>query len=455
MSELSAFLKEHEARHLEELKELLRIPSVSTDPAHAGDVRRAAEWVRANLEAAGVPATLHETAGYPIVYGERLDAGPEAPTVLVYGHYDVQPPDPLELWTTGPFEPTVRDGRLYARGATDDKGQMFAWLKAAEAHLAVRGKLPVNLKFMIEGEEEVGSKHLSSYVESHKAQLGCDAVVISDSPMFAPELPSITYGLRGLAYFEIEARGPEMDLHSGLFGGAVPNPINALARIIAQLHDDQGRITVPGFYEHVRDLTVEEREAWAALPHDDEAFRASVGAAGLRGEEGFSTLERIWGRPTLDCNGIWGGFTGEGAKTVLPAVAKAKFSCRLVPDQSPEDIEAKMAAYIESLAPAGVRVKLTHLHGGRPILFNPENPAVQAARRAFGAAYTAPAVNIRGGGSIPVVADFSDILQVPVVLMGFGLSDDRLHSPDEKYDLVCFYNGIRAATAFLDEYAAG
>lgn len=454
MTDLMTYLAEHADRHLEDLKELLRIPSVSTDPAHAGDVRRAAEWLTRHFEGLGLTAELHETGGHPIVYAEWLGAGEDVPTVLVYGHYDVQPPDPLEEWVTGPFDPTVRDGQIVARGATDDKGQMFAHVKAVEAHMAVSGRLPINIRFVIEGEEEVGSTHLATYVAANKERLRCDAVVISDSPMFAAGVPSITYGLRGLTYFEVEVQGPAIDLHSGLYGGSVANPINVLAGMIARLQDEGGRITVPGFYDDVRELTTQEREEWASLPFDEEGYRTGIGANALVGEEGYTTLERIWGRPTLDCNGIVGGFTGEGAKTVLPAWAKVKFSSRLVPDQDPADIEAKIEAWVKELAPASVRVKVTRMHGGRPVLVDPNTAAVTAAREALGEVYDARAVNIRGGGSIPIVADFSELLEVPVVLMGLGLPDDRLHSPNEKFELECYYKGIAAAALFYRNMAS-
>jgi acetylornithine deacetylase/succinyl-diaminopimelate desuccinylase-like protein len=438
---------------MEELMALLRIPSVSTDPARAGDVREAGEWVLQNLRGMGLQAELCETGGHPIVYAEWLGAGEGAPTVLVYGHYDVQPPDPLELWETGPFEPTIRDGKLFARGATDDKGQMFAHLKGVEAHLKVRGKLPINVKFMIEGEEEVGSKHLAEWVEANKARLACDAVVISDTSMFAPGVPAIVYGLRGLTYFQLDIEGPGHDLHSGLYGGAVANPINTLCEVIGKLKDTDGRVTVAGFYDNVRALTEAERSAWAKLPHDDEGLRREVGAERLTGEVGYTSLERCWGRPTLDCNGVWGGFTGEGAKTVLPSKASAKFSCRLVPDQTPEEIEDKVEAHLREIIPTTVRWKLHRMHGGRPVIVDTEGPAVQAARAALAEAFGAEAVFIRGGGSIPVVADFTEILGAPVVLMGFGLNDDRLHSPNEKINLECFYGGVVAASLFHDAYA--
>ncbi len=453
MNDLKQYLQEHRAEHLEELFALLRIPSVSTNPERAGDVRTAGQWVLDQLQGAGLKAQLYETPGHPIVYGEWLEAGPEAPTVLIYGHYDVQPPDPLELWDSPPFEPTIRDEKIFARGATDDKGQMFAHLKAVEAHMKVRGALPLNVKVLIEGEEEVGSKNLAPFIEAHKDMLAADVVVISDTSMFGPNTPAIVYGLRGLVYLEVQVEGPDHDLHSGMYGGTVANPINVLCSLIAKLQNEKGEISVPGFYDTVRDLTQEERDAWQQLPFDEEGYRQSIGAESLVGEEGFTTLERRWGRPTLDCNGIVGGFTGEGAKTVLPSWARAKFSCRLVPDQEPRDIEKKLENYLRSLAPDSVRISVKNMHGGSPVVVDVNNPAVQAARGALSEAFGSEAVFIRGGGSIPVVADFANILEVPSVLMGFGLPDDRLHSPNEKYNLRCFYGGIEAATDFLDRYA--
>jgi acetylornithine deacetylase/succinyl-diaminopimelate desuccinylase-like protein len=321
--------------------------------------------------------------------------------------------------------------------------------------MATRGKLPLNLKVMIEGEEEVGSKHLVPWIEANKEMLAADAVLISDTSMFAPGVPAIVYGLRGLSYFQVEVEGPDHDLHSGLFGGTVANPINVACKLIASLHDEQGRVAVPGFYDSVRPLTDQERANWASLPFDEEGTRQSIGAERLTGEEGYTTLERRWGRPTLDCNGILGGFTGEGAKTVLPSEAMVKFSCRLVPDQTPEEIEDKLEAFLRAQAPDSVRIRVKRMHGGRPVIVDVENPAVQSARRALSQAFGADAVFIRGGGSIPVVADFTDILNTPSVLMGFGLPDDRLHSPNEKYNLDCFYGGILAATLFLEDFAKG
>ncbi|WP_199589816.1 dipeptidase [Lujinxingia litoralis] len=448
---IDAYLNDNEARFLDELFEFLRIPSVSTDPENAADVRRCAEWLIEHLQGIGLSTVeLHETPGHPIVYAEHL--GKEgAPTLLVYGHYDVQPPDPLELWTTPPFEPQVREGKIFARGATDDKGQVFCHIKGLEAWLQTVGELPINVKLLIEGEEEVGSVNLDHWIAAHKERLSCDAVVISDSSMFAPGIPSITYGLRGLAYLEMTVEGPDHDLHSGLFGGAIPNPINEIAGIIARLHDDKGQVAIPGFYDDVIALSDEERADFAALPFDEAGFLEESGAAALRGESGYTTLERIWARPTLDCNGIWGGFTGVGAKTVLPAKAHAKFSCRLVPGQDPERVAEQAEAFVREIAHPSVRVTVTPHHGGKPVLTERDAPAVQAATRALSRVWGKEAVFTRGGGSIPVVATFSDILKAPTVLMGLGLEDDRLHSPDEKFNLENFYAGVRASAYLWDE----
>jgi acetylornithine deacetylase/succinyl-diaminopimelate desuccinylase-like protein len=444
---IQSYIDENKERFLEELKEFLRIPSVSTDPSMAGDVRRCAAWVRDHLESIGMKdAEVHATPGHPIVYAEHCEK-PGAPTLLLYGHYDVQPPDPLPEWHSKPFEPDVRDGKIFARGATDDKGQVFAHFKGIET-LMQAGEFPVNLKVLIEGEEEVGSQNLERWVREHSEMLACDAVVISDSSMFAEGQPSITYGLRGLIYFEVTVTGPGHDLHSGLYGGAVPNPINALAGMIAKLHDADGKIAIPGFYEHVRDVTPEEREAFAALPNTDEGFLAEVGAKATHGEDGYSTLERIWARPTLDCNGIYGGFQGKGAKTVIPSKATAKISCRLVPDQDPNRLAELAEAYLRSIAPESVELEFSFFHGASPVIAERDNPTVQAATRALHKSWGVDTVFIRSGGSIPVVATFAQELSVPSVLVGLGLADDRLHSPNEKFDLVNFYKGI-ATSAYL------
>lgn len=453
--DLKAYLETARDAHLSELCDLLRIPSVSTAPEHAGDVKRAADWVRDRMSDVGLSAEIYPTGGHPIVYGESLEAGEDAPTVLIYGHYDVQPPEPLELWETPPFEPTVRDGKLYARGSADDKGQFYAHIKAIEAHRKTRGTLPINLKVLIEGEEEVGSVHLADFLRAHAERLSADFVLISDTHMFAPGVPSITYGLRGLTYFELELEGPSHDLHSGIFGGSVANPINTACAIIASLKDANGRITIDGFYDDVRDLTEAERAQWETLPFTVENHLKETGAEALDGEAGYSTLERLWARPTLDCNGIIGGFTGEGAKTVLPSKARVKFSCRLVPDQDPDDIEAKIAAHFKNIIPSTVRYTLTPMHGGRPVIVPTDSPAIKAAHAALAEAFGGETVNIRGGGSIPIVADFKEILGLDTVLMGLGLPDDRLHSPNEKFNLDQYFKGILASALFLDRVGQG
>src|SRR5215204_2551718 len=385
--DLDDYLAANDERIRRELFDLLAIPSVSARSEHDADTRRTAEWVAKSLRSAGLTAAVHETAGHPVVVGEYRGAPDGAPTVLVYGHYDVQPAEPLDLWTSPPFAPTVRGGRIYARGSVDDKGQLFLHVKALEAHLAVRGALPVNVIVLAEGEEEVGSEHLAPFIDAHKELLACDSVIISDSAMFAPGLPSILSSLRGLAYFQIDVVGPSTDLHSGSSGGAVVNPAMALARILATLHDADGRIAIPGFYDDVVEWTAAEREALRALPFADEAFRHETGASALGGEKGYATLERLWARPTCEVNGLLSGYTGEGAKTVLPSKAMAKVSCRLVPDQLPEKIKKLMLAHVERVAPEGVSAKVTHLHGGRPWRAHLDGALYDAARRALGDAF--------------------------------------------------------------------
>ena len=451
--DLDAFFTEQNDRIHSELFELLRIPSVSARSEHNADVARTADWIADAMRDIGMDAAVHTTAGHPIVVGEWRRASPGAPTVLVYGHYDVQPAEPLELWTSPPFEPTVRDGRIYARGSVDDKGQLFLHLKAIEAHLSVRGTLPVNLIVLAEGEEEVGSEHLASFVERHTDLLRADAVVISDSAMFAPGLPSILSSLRGLAYFQIDVQGPAQDLHSGSYGGAVINPATTLARIIATFHDHEGHITIPGFYDAVREWEPRARGAIRDLPFDEDGFRAEVGAPKLGGEMGYTTLERIWMRPTCEVNGLLSGYTGEGAKTVLPARAMAKVSCRLVPDQEPAEIESLMKAHIARIAPRGVTVTVTHLHGGRPWRAELSGSVFDAARRALAAAFGREPVITGEGGSIPVVGDFARVLGAPVLLMGFGLPGENAHAPDEWLSDENFTRGMRAAAMLWDELA--
>ena len=449
--DLDRYFADNAERIRQELFELLSIPSVSARSEHDPDTRHAAEWIARSLRAAGLKATVHETPGQPIVVGEYRDAPAGAPTVLVYGHYDVQPAEPLELWTSPPFEPTVRDGRIYARGSVDDKGQLFLHVKALEAYLAVRGSLPINVIVLAEGEEEVGSVNLADFVEAKKTLLRCDAVVISDSAMFAPGLPSILSSLRGLAYFQIDVQGPAQDLHSGSYGGAVVNPAMALARILATLHDETGRIAIPGFYDAVREWPAAVRTQMKGLPFDAEHFRAEAGSPALGGERGYSVLEQLWTRPTCEVNGLLSGYTGEGAKTVLPAKAMAKVSCRLVPDQDPAEIEKLMKAHVARVAPAGVTVTVTHLHGGRPWRADLAGPLYDAARRALAAAFGREPVITGEGGSIPVVGDFERVLGAPVLLMGFGLPGENAHAPDEWMSVENFTVGMRAIATLWDE----
>jgi acetylornithine deacetylase/succinyl-diaminopimelate desuccinylase-like protein len=454
MADLTEYLEHACERHVDELEEFLRIPSVSAKKEHTSDMQRAAEWlVERMLEAGLQTAEVLPTGGHPVVLGEWRGAE-GAPTLLVYGHYDVQPPEPLDEWLTPPFEPTVRDGKLYARGAVDDKGQLYLHLKAVEAHIATRGTLPVNVIFLVEGEEEIGSDHLEEFIVANQERLRCDAVMISDTTMFAPGLPSITIGLRGLAYMEVHAQGPKTDLHSGAYGGAVVNPANALARIIAQLHDDQGRVAIPGFYDDVRELTDDERQGIAELPFTEEGLREEVGAPALRGEKGFSALERIWARPTLDVNGLLSGYTGEGAKTVLPARAMAKISMRLVPNQDHRAIEQLFTDHVRSLAPEGVTVEVVALHGGQPWLVDPSEPIFAAASRALRDAFGPDPVFIREGGSIPIVQAFQQTFGAPVVLLGFGLPGENAHAPNEWMSLENFARGTEAIARLYDELAA-
>ncbi len=449
--DIDAFLTEHNDRIHAELYELLRIPSVSARSEHTGDVARAADWIATAMRDIGMDAAIHATPGHPIVLGEWRRASPGAPTVLIYGHYDVQPAEPLELWTSPPFEPTIRDGRIYARGSVDDKGQLFLHLKAIEAHLAVRGTLPVNLIVLAEGEEEVGSEHLAAFIERRADMLRSDAVVISDSAMFAPGLPSILSSLRGLAYFQIDVQGPAQDLHSGSYGGAVINPAMTLARILATFHDEKGHIAIPGFYDAVQEWEPSARGEIRDLPFDEAAFRTEVGAPMLGGEFGYTTLERIWMRPTCEVNGLLSGYTGEGAKTVLPAKAMAKVSCRLVPDQDPVEVEQLMKAHVARVAPRGATVTVTHLHGGRPWRARLDGPLFDAARRALAAAFGREPVITGEGGSIPVVGDFARVLRAPVLLMGFGLPGENAHAPDEWLSDDNFTRGMRAAAMLWDE----
>jgi acetylornithine deacetylase/succinyl-diaminopimelate desuccinylase-like protein len=449
-SDLETQLARTDKQALEELFQLLRIPSVSARSEHNADTARAAEWVAESMRTAGLSATVHPTDGHPVVVGEWRGA-PGGPTLLIYGHYDVQPAEPLELWESPPFEPSIRDGRIYARGSVDDKGQLFLHIKALEAHLAVRGSLPVNVVVLAEGEEEVGSAHLAPFIEQHRELLACNWVAISDSAMFAPELPSILSSLRGLAYFQIDVTGPSGDLHSGSYGGAVINPAMALARALATMHDTDWHVAIPGFYDDVVEWTEDERRELQALPFSDDAYRHETGSPSLGGEAGFSTLERVWARPTCEVNGLLSGYTGEGAKTVLPSKAMAKVSCRLVPNQTPERIGKRMQEHIDRVIPQGVVARVTHLHGGRPWRATLDGPLYDAARRALAAAFGREPVITGEGGSIPVVGDFERILGAPVLLMGFGLPGENAHAPNEWMSVDNFTRGIRAAAALLDE----
>jgi acetylornithine deacetylase/succinyl-diaminopimelate desuccinylase-like protein len=445
------FINLHRDRYVEELKSYLAIPSISALPQHAGDVRRCAEWTAAELTRIGMQnVRLIETAGNPVVYADWLGAE-GAPTLLFYGHYDVQPVDPLELWESPPFEATVRDGEIYARGSADDKGQIFMHFKAIEAWLKQAGTLPVNIRLFIEGEEEIGSKHLDQFVRDHRDQLRADVVVISDSPMFDRGIPSICYGLRGLAYFQLDLRGTKSDLHSGSFGGAVANPALVLSQILAQMKDKGGRVRIPGFYDDVRALRDEERAQWKRLPFNETKYRKELGAPKLFGESGYTTLERVWARPTFEVNGLLAGFTGEGAKTVIPAVSMAKISMRLVPDQDPDKVAGLFEAYLAKVAPRTVEWKLTRMHGGKPWMADFDNPYVQAAGRAIELGFGKAPVFNREGGSIPVVSTFQQELGVPSVLFGIGLPDENAHAPNEKLDLGNFQNGVIAAAYLYDE----
>jgi acetylornithine deacetylase/succinyl-diaminopimelate desuccinylase-like protein len=451
MDNLLAYVEQNRDRYLAELKELIAIPSVSTNPDNAGDVRRCAEWVAEGMRNIGLQSVqIFPTAGHPIVYSEWLNA-PGKPTVLLYGHYDVQPPEPLELWTSPPFEATIRNGNLYARGSADDKGQVFIHLKSIEAYLKNTGALPINLKLLIEGEEEIGSEHLEAFVKEHQQLLKADLVLISDSSMFARGIPSICYGLRGIAYMQIDLVGPNKDLHSGSFGGSVHNPIQALSEIIAQLHQKNGRVAIPGFYDDVRPLTKKEREAYTKLPWNDKKYAKELGVKQLYGEKGFTTLERLWARPTLECNGIWGGFTGEGAKTVLPSKASAKISMRIVPDQKSAKVAKLFEKHIKKIAPKTVTVNVRFLHGGEPAITPIDSPGVMAAVAALEKGFGKKPLYQREGGSIPIVVQFKQLLGLDTVLLGFGLPDENAHAPDEFINLDNFFGGIRTSLHFFNE----
>lgn len=447
-----AFARQNQPRFLDELKALLRIPSISTLPEHKADCRAAAEAVAAELKRIGMEnVRLIETEGHPMVYSDWLHAASK-PAVLVYGHYDVQPPDPLDEWLSPPFEPTERDGNLYARGAVDDKGQVWAQVKALESLLAANGSLPLNVRVLVEGEEEVGGEGIARFVASKPPELKADFALVSDTEMFAPGLPTLCVGLRGMIYTELEVRGARSDLHSGMYGGAAPNPFIALAQILARLKDEEGHILIPGFYDDIIPPSPEELAAWRSLPFDEEQYRiAEVGSRQLVGEAGFSVLERTWARPTVDVHGIPGGFTGAGAKTVIPAKAVAKVSMRLVPGMTPAKAYQLYKGYVERIAPPGVDVDVRLIHSGDPCLIPVDNPYIQAATRALREVWGKETVFIRSGGSIPIVGDFARHLGLPSVMMGFGLPDDGLHAPNEKFNLKNFELGIESLIRFLEE----
>ncbi|HEX8351102.1 MAG TPA: dipeptidase [Hymenobacter sp.] len=450
---MSSYLQDNQDRFLTELIDWLRIPSVSADPKFHGDVLKAADYLKTRLEEAGIEnVELCQTAGNPIVYGEKI-VDPSLPTVLVYGHYDVQPADPYELWTSGPFEPVIKDEKIYARGACDDKGQVYMHVKAFEVMMK-NGGLPCNVKVMVEGEEEVGSNNLGVFVRENKEKLKADVILISDTGMLSNEQPSIEVGLRGLSYHEVEVTSPNRDLHSGLYGGAVANPINVLCKMIASLHDENNHITIPGFYDNVAVLSEAERAELNRVPHSDEEFKQSIGLPATYGEAGYTTVERIGIRPTLDVNGIWGGYTGEGAKTVIPSKAFAKISMRLVPHQTSEEITALFQQHFASIAPEGVTVKVRPHHGGEPVVTPTDSVAYQAAAKAIETTYGKKPVPTRGGGSIPIVAMFKSELGLDTVLLGFGLDSDAIHSPNEHFGVFNFLKGIETIPHFYRNYAA-
>lgn len=459
MQEVMTYINENKQRFLSELLDLLRIPSVSANPAHKDDMIRMAEAVQNHLLKAGADkADIYKTKGHPIVFGEKI-VDPAAPTILVYGHYDVQPPDPLDLWDSPPFEPVIKktevhpEGAIFARGSCDDKGQFFMHVKAFEA-LNAHDMLSCNVKFLLEGEEEVGSDNLEDFCRTNADMLSCDVILISDTSIISNDVPSISTGLRGLSYVEVEVTGPNKDLHSGVYGGAVANPINVLARMIASLKDDKEHITIPGFYDKVQVLSEEERKAINAAPFELQEYKDELKVNDVLGEEGFTTIERTSIRPTLDVNGMWGGYTGEGAKTVLPSKAYAKISMRLVPHQDPDEITELFIQHFKKIAPASVKVKVTPHHGGKPAVTPIDSKEYEAASKAMEQTFGKVPIPVRGGGSIPIVALFEEVLNVKTVLMGFGLDSDDIHSPNEHYGVFNFYKGIETIPYFYHYYAA-
>lgn len=452
MQNIRKYVSENKKRFLDELFELLRFPSVSADPKYKGDMIKTADYVAAKLKVAGADnVEICQTAGYPIIYGEKI-IDVSLPTVLVYGHYDVQPPDPLELWKTPPFEPTIRNEKIYARGSCDDKGQFYMHVKAFELMMNTNS-LACNIKFMIEGEEEIGSSNLGIFVSQNRARLKADVVLISDTSMISLENPSLETGLRGLSYVEVEVNGPDRDLHSGVYGGAVANPATILAKLIASMHDENNHITIPGFYDDVLELSKQEREQLNKAPYNEEEYKSDLKVDELWGEKGYTTMERTGTRPTLEVNGIWGGYIGEGAKTVLPSKASAKISMRLVPNQQSDKITKLFKDHFEKLAPKSVKVKVTPHHGGEPVVTPTDSIAYKAAQKAIFESFGKEPIPTRGGGSIPIVALFEKELGIKTVLMGFGLDSDNLHSPNEKFDIANFYKGIETIPLFHKYFA--
>lgn len=453
MQNVINFIENNNENYVDELKDYLRIPSISTLSSHKKHMSTCAKFVSQKLKTAGMKSVkIIPTKGHPLVYGEWMKA-PGKPTVLIYGHYDVQPVDPLNLWRSDPFEPVVKDGKIWARGANDNKGQNFVHIKSVESFMKTEGKLPLNVKFLIEGEEEIGSSNLGHFLKQNHKLLSCDAVLISDTNLFDDGVPTINYGLKGLAYLEVELTGPDRDLHSGSFGGSVANPINELAKLLNKLQDDDGRITIPNFYKDVIPFTQIENDNIKSLKFSEKKYAKELGVKELQGEKGFNTLQRLWGRPTLDCNGIWGGFTEEGAKTVLPSKATAKISMRLVPNQDPVKVAKDFTKYVKTLVPKSVKIKVTNMHGGYPVIIPLDAPAIIAASKATSKAFGKKTVYTREGGSIPIVVEFVKQLKAPAVLMGLGLDSDNIHSPNEHFSLKNFNLGIKSSAYFFEEFS--
>ncbi|OPX21531.1 MAG: hypothetical protein B1H04_06490 [Planctomycetales bacterium 4484_123] len=447
------YLQANRRRHLQELFELLRFASISSQDEHEADCLACAKWVAERLRRMGFSAELRPWRKHPVVLAHHRQAGPAARTVLLYGHYDVQPPDPLEQWHSPPFEPVVRDGAIYARGASDDKGQFFAHIKALEALLETEGQLPLNVVFLLEGEEEVGSPELEQFLRANTEDLKADFSIISDSDFFAPGLPTITYALRGVVHVELTVHGPRVDLHSGVYGGAVVNPLNALAKMIAAMHDELGKVALPGFYDDVRPISEAERRAWAQLPFDEERYARNLGTEPLGGERCYTVLERLWARPTLDCHGIVGGYQGPGSKTVIPAAATAKISMRLVPDMRPERVVEAFERFVAEHTPAGLTAQVEVKAKAAPVLVRPDSPAIAAAKAALAEAFSAPVALARNGASVPITELIQRVLDIEPIMMGFGLPDDHLHSPNERFRLEQFYGAIVASAAVLKNLA--